>query len=702
MGAPMPCALLMWMLGLLVACTSNDPDLPQPSVLLITLDTVRADRIGAYGYAQAATPTLDRLAAEGTLFERAYSSSPMGLPALSTILTGLYPPSHGVRDGVDFRLDDLHTTTAELLQGAGWRTAAFTSAFTTRQRWGLDQGYSVYHDPLPWRPTRLDWRDQRRADQVVDDVLTTLPSLDGDSPVHVWVHLFDPHWPYDAPEPWATEHLALPYDGEIAFVDAQLGRLVEAWDARFGDASVVVVTAGHGESLGDAGESTHGYLLHDSTLRVPLILRGQRIDVGARVEDPVSLVDLLPTVLELCELEVPDDLPGRGLRTGGSEVAYHESVAGQFTLGLAPLYGYTDARGRYTEGTWGAWYPALDLRVSIVGTREDLDGGRGRDLAALREGMPERFGEPATLDVGALDLLSALGYLTGGDPEAPPGDIDPRDVIGTIAATGRARTLIGAGLHVRAQAELAEIDSKLPETFAADLLRARLSRRQGEVYATMEVFGDLYIRAPGPTTALQLAGLHESVGDWAEASSWYDQSYSHAPNSPEALAGRARSALQLGDLGLAESLTAELQAARPDHSQVELLEAELWLADSQPQAALEACEAALLRLPFSPRAHQVHGEALWSLGRSDAAIESLREALRLDPFQAAARARLAEVLLEVGRNSDAVRIAAPLSRMLPDDPEVVELYERAKSALTIDQRHSIRRDRALGPAGGRR
>lgn len=233
-------------------------------------------------------------------------------------------------------------------------TAAFTAAFPTQARWGFDQGFDIYHDPLERAPSVLDWRDQRTADEVVDDAMRTLEGEDGDW--FVWVHLFDPHWPYEAPEPFASRHRGRPYDAEIAFSDHQLGRLLAWWDAKNPE-SVVVVTADHGEGLAEGGEQTHGFLLHDGTMRVPMLMRGPGIGRGEVISDPVGHADIVPTVLAVVGLEGDEQIQGLDLRDGGSKEIYAEALTGRFQLGLAPLYSLSTDDGRYTEGVLGRVLP---------------------------------------------------------------------------------------------------------------------------------------------------------------------------------------------------------------------------------------------------------------------------------------------------------------------------------------------------------
>lgn len=665
----------------------------KPAILFVTLDTTRADRLGPYGYEKAQTPALDRLAATGTTWMRAYSSVPMTIPSHATMFTGLYPPTHGVRDEGNFRLSPDALTIAEQLADRGYRTMAFTSSFTTQRRWGLDQGFELYHDPIvAGNPTQITWRDQRPADEVVDDVLGTLDALPDDGPVFAWVHLYDPHWPYDPPEPFASE-LDDPYDGEIAFVDAQLQRLFDAWDERYwADASFIVVTAPHGESLGEGGEQTHGFLLHDGSIRVPLIVRGPGIAAGHHIGTPVSHVDLAPTILKIAGVPTPRGLQGRDLQRGGSGHAYSESLAGQYSLGLAPIFAYTNEDGRYIEGAWGSYGAAVDHIIRRT-EKAEQSSWQARKLYRKQSSLPERLAPEVSLDPQALEMLSAMGYLAAGDPAASPGTVDPRSVIDAIPLTWRARERIGAGLLLHAQGLVNQLDERLPDAFGVELIQAQIHRRQGRLNEAREGFFDLYQRAPSSTLALQLAGIGIARGDWEDAGYWFDEAYDLQP-SPEAMAGQARVARMLGDITVAEERVAEFLVRYPDHPELALVRAELLLEDRQLVAALEEAQFGLKGVPWSPWSHMTLGEILWQLGRPDEAIDEMQEALRLDPWQAAVRMRLTECLLDVWRSHEAVRVIGPLASHAPEDAEIQALFELARHSFTSNQRHQLRRERA--------
>ena len=277
----------------------------RPNVVLVTLDTTRADHLGCYGDADARTPAIDGLATGGILFSQAATPAPLTLPAHASILTGLYPTYHGVRLNGTTALGPDRTTLAEVFSERGYRTGAFVGAFVVDGRWGLNQGFATYDDRFDLgKFKRLDLAAvQRPGNEVVDAALEWLNGR-RDQPFFAWIHLYDPHSPYEPPEPFRTQHgargLAGLYDGEIAFADQQVGRLV-SWleTAGLTGRTIVVIAGDHGEGLGSHGEGTHGFFLYDYALHVPLIISTPFDQLrGGRVDDQVSLVDVFPTVLD--------------------------------------------------------------------------------------------------------------------------------------------------------------------------------------------------------------------------------------------------------------------------------------------------------------------------------------------------------------------------------------------------------------------
>ena len=257
----------------------------RPSVLLVTLDTVRADHIGCYGYSKTETPNLDRLASDGIRFSNAYAQVPITLPSHAVILTGTYPMSNGVRDFTSAGLASSVPTLAERLRRNGYRTAAFVSSFVLNSMWGLSRGFEVYDDNLALSASAAQnpFLLVRSGDATVDRLLGWI-KRPSDEPFFVWLHLYDAHSPYRSPEPYRSRYSRRPYDGAIAFDDAQVGRVIARLrDLNLYDRTAIVVLSDHGESLGEHGESEHGFFVYNATLRVPLILKLPGEAASARV-----------------------------------------------------------------------------------------------------------------------------------------------------------------------------------------------------------------------------------------------------------------------------------------------------------------------------------------------------------------------------------------------------------------------------------
>ena len=322
------------------------------NVLLITIDTLRQDRVGAYGNRNGLTPTIDRLAAGGIRYAHAFSPVPLTLPAHASILTGLLPRRHGIHSNTRFRLDEHVPTLASMLKRAGYRTGAFVGAFVLDGRFGLNRGFDEYDDRLP-RGERASFHfAERRAAEVVTAagnwILSSSAAAAG-TPWFAWVHLFDPHAPYDAPVEYRTGRS--PYDAEVAYTDAMLGQFLTRLDAMHAlTPTLIVLTADHGESLGDHGEMTHGLFAYDSTLAVPLIVNAPSI-APAVIDAPVSHPDLTPTILDLLGLAPPGSVDGQSLvrSPAPDRPLYFEALDASLTRGWAPLRGIIQGGWKYID-----------------------------------------------------------------------------------------------------------------------------------------------------------------------------------------------------------------------------------------------------------------------------------------------------------------------------------------------------------------
>src|SRR3954451_3650236 len=285
----------------------------RPNLLLITIDTLRADHVGAYGATTGATPALDALAARGVRFDQVQTAVPLTGPSHATILTGQYPPTHGVRGNVVFTLGDTYPTLATRLKRRGYATAAFVGAYPVAAAFGFGQGFDTFDEEFH-ESGAADTGAERRANEVAD---ASLRWLEGrrDDPFFAWIHFYDPHAPYDPPAPYRERFASSPYDGEIAFTDSQVGRVLESVRASGHDRdTIVMVLADHGEGLGDHHELTHAVLTYQSTMRVPWIVAGPGIAAGQNVRARVATIDLVPTALALLGAEADRSLLGRDLR----------------------------------------------------------------------------------------------------------------------------------------------------------------------------------------------------------------------------------------------------------------------------------------------------------------------------------------------------------------------------------------------------
>jgi arylsulfatase A-like enzyme len=409
---------------LLTICSESPTAPPFAGVLIVTLDTTRADRLPSYGFTGVATPALDRLSREGTVFEQAVSVAPLTLPAHCSLFTGLFPMHHRVRDNADPPLDRRRGTLAEMLRTKGYQTAAFIGSDVLRADRGVARGFDLYIDG---QRDSSEILLRRSAAAVVDDAVGWLRRRNTDR-FMVWVHLYDAHAPYDLPEPYRTLFADAPYLGAIAFMDAQIGRLLDVLDrSGAGNRTLIVVAGDHGESLGDHGEESHGILLYESTLHVPLIVRTPGL-VRRRVSSIVRLVDVMPTVLDLAGVR-PTNSDGASLvplLTGRSRdlglEAYSESWYPR-RFGWSPLRSLRGDRFKLIDGPQPELYDLVSDPFEahdIIAERPGLAMAMARRLSRFEdESRREGESKPRKAAEASDDVLASLGYVTGGSNDSP-------------------------------------------------------------------------------------------------------------------------------------------------------------------------------------------------------------------------------------------------------------------------------------------
>lgn len=612
------------------------------SVLLVTVDTLRVDAIGAYGSRAAETPWMDRLAAAGVRFEAARAHNVTTLPSHANILSGRYPFDHGVRDNSGFRFPKGLDTLATLLAARGYRTGAFVSAFPLAARFGLGRGFEVYDDAFVGARTRTAFLlDERPGPDTVTLARRWVEAQAG-QPYFCWVHLFEPHFPYEPPGPLAARFRGHPYHGEVAAADAALGPLLEPiLAAGKTGRTLVVLTADHGESLGEHGEATHGIFAYEATLRVPLLLYQPRLFRPGVVPDAVRHVDLLPTILDALALPVPEGLPGASLlplvagASPGPGATYFEALSGRLNRGWAPLHGVVDDRTKY-----------VDLPVPEL---YDLGGdpAEARNLAPSRppllEAMRARLAPFRAADRGispgresaeVRERLRSLGYLTAGPGPARERyteDDDPKRLVELDGLLQQVEALYSRGDLAAALERCRELVRRRPGMAVSLLTLAHLEREAGNLAAAVSALERALALNPGDTTTLSLLGAYlaqagrpgDAVALLAGPAQWPD---------PDAEVLRSL-ALALARVGRGAEAVATLERGRSiDPRNVQLLvdlgTVRLMAGEAGP--AREAFETALALNPGVARAHSSLGFVDAQAGRAGPALEHLKAALALD------------------------------------------------------------------------
>jgi arylsulfatase A-like enzyme/tetratricopeptide (TPR) repeat protein len=670
---------LLFLVSLAAPSSGAEPS----SVLLITIDTLRADRLGAYGYAAAKTPHLDRLAEKGVLFLCAFTHCPVTLPSHATLLTGRLPYQHGVRSNSLYRLSDSETTLAETLKSAGYATAAFVSAAALDRRFGLDQGFDVYDDEMaPLGSGQLI--AERDASSVTAKALGWLAEA-GPRPFFLWVHYFDPHHPYAPPEPFRSDFSDAAYDGEIAYCDRHIGRLLETLETsnRLRN-TVILVTADHGESLGEHGEETHGIFLYDATLRVPLIMSGPGVPHGIKDNrGPVGLVDLFPTTLSLLNLEGPP-LPGRDLLApaAGSPLLYAESYLPRDFYNWSELRALRSLEHKFIDAPRREFY---DLRAD-PGETQNLAETRPRTVVQLASRLDRFVAEPTGRapfepDPGLLSQVQRLGYVGGSLPRelterADAGRPDPKDRIGIVGAMDEAIGLFNRPDFAGAEKKLVAILGQDPDNFlAAHYLADSLFELERDEAV------DAYRRAieKGKDAAYyryRLGLALERRGRFREAAIEWGRAVSMNPEAAAEMLTRAESLLERDEVDGVLAYLEKLKELGSRGAALELLHAEAWRRKGDEERALAAYELALPQLDRGAERLKVLktvGALRGGQGALEEAERSFEEAVLIDPTDFEARANLALTRVRRGQEEAALDALAAALALRPDELRLLNL-----------------------------
>jgi arylsulfatase A-like enzyme/Flp pilus assembly protein TadD len=611
------------------------------NVLLITLDTTRADHLGCYGYAKARTRHLDRLAAEGARFASAFSPAPITLPAHASIFTGLYPPAHGVRNNGNFTLADRFETLTSVLKGQGYRTAAFVSSFILDRRYGLARGFDLYDDEMQGAaPQVIALEAERRGDRTalaLSKWLEAQAAAPG-APFFAWLHLYDPHEPYSPPPPFRQAFADAPYDGEIAFDDAIVASILDKLgQLGLAERTLIAVIGDHGESLGDHGEETHSMFVYESAIHVPLLLwRPGTVPAGAVVSQPVRAIDLAPTILDLVGAPALGQSAGRSLvpllggREGPSPPVYAETYLPQLYMNWAPLRMLREARFKLIDAPRAELY---DLEHD-PGEQRNIIDNQPATAAALRKALEGVTGggdgamAVGTLEPEAMEKLAALGYVGAAGTPAHSGETraDPKDVIAVFNRLRRANTAV----RERRFAE------------ALPILREVLQGDPRNAFARVV-----------------MGSAHMGMDHYPEAVVWFRKYLEVVPTSAYAHHWLAVCFLRMNDR----------------------------------DGALREAAAALAIDPRFSDARIMRGGILATRGDYGGAIAELRQAIATDPAKPMLRLDLAKILSEAGRTSEAEAEYRSLLQLRPDDPAALTGLGvlQARTGALDDAARSLRR-----------
>ena len=615
------------------------------NVLLITVDTLRLDRVGAFGGRPGLTPNMDRLATEGVRLTRAYTSAPLTLPSHASILTSVAPPVHGLRTNGLFRLAASTPTLATVLHDAGYRTGAFVGSFVLDARFGLNRGFDVYDDRYGERHAGDPAEGaERRAEEVIKPALAWIleqrtpspeprtPSPEPRAPWFAWVHLYDPHEPYRAPEPYASRHE--PYDAEVAYADAMIGRLLDA--LRSGgqlERTLVMLAADHGESLGEHGERAHGVFAYDVTMRVPWATWSPGHVAAGASDAMVRLLDLAPTLSDLVGVARPAAFQGRSLAStpggpGNDVSAYLEAMDANLTRNWAPLTGIV-----------AGGYKLIDLPIPELynlGTDPaetvnlfDREPERARTLGAILRDTTSRFAaqgtvaKKTTLNEESRQRLQALGYVASSADRPKRAYTNADDP----------KTLIGP---------------------ANNLQRAVLSFNQGDRAAAMTTARGVLQQHRGFTTAYGVvAAMQRDSGDLPGAIATLEDAVRQGIADPSvmvALAGYLTEARRPADaLTLLEAIVASHADYAEAYNSIGVINMRLGRHDRARAAFAKVIELD----PTSAKAYENLGADKLAAGDRAGAIPDLQRALDLDPQLYDALYNLAMALDSLGRRDEA-------------------------------------------------
>ncbi|MGE5358644.1 MAG: sulfatase-like hydrolase/transferase [Bacteroidales bacterium] len=578
---------------------------PRPNLLLITLDTVRADHLGSYGYKLGSTPGLDRIAREGVRFTDATANAPLTGPSHAALLTGVYPARYGVRDNATTPIPAERTTLAQILKNAGYQTGGFVGSFILDRAYGFDHGFDEFDSRFSGFITQQKMKASRTADDVLKAALPWIGQVPAGKPFFAWIHFYDAHTPYSPPAPYSATFRTHLYDGEIAYVDNAVGRLLAALERKgVLEQTLVVAIADHGESLGEHGEAEHGLFLYDGVLRIPWLVRlPGHARAGSVVSEQVRAVDLMPTVLQLLGVRTPGGLDGvsvvgplEGRPRNNVPLSYAESFYGRFHHGWSETYSVRVGEWKFIDAPRSELY---DLRTdkretaNIIDRQQGVAGRLGNDLHQIVAGLGSgAVTQARTPDRETMERLRSLGYVGFASPSGSSAGRgpDPKDKIGELESFNRLLRAAATALR-----------QNRPDTAIVSLKQAlSIDDRSYDAHLLL---GDVYT---------QRRQYDQALGE-------YDAASLINPGIIDPLLAAADVFLTRGNVGAALDRIKQAESISPEAHEIPLFRGIIAEIEGRPAEALELYQKAVRANPSDPRSKARLANVAQGLGRWDVA-----------------------------------------------------------------------------------
>jgi arylsulfatase A-like enzyme/Flp pilus assembly protein TadD len=673
----------------------------ESNLLVITIDTLRADRLSCYSRAFVKTPAIDALAAKGVLFEKAFALCPTTLPSHVNIMSGMTPLFHGVHENSKAKVPGDCLTIAEHLKAQGYATAAFIAAFPLNARFGLNKGFDVYDDRLPYKPPQLGTSPERRAQDVVAAAMAWISARKGKW--FCWIHLWDPHTPYAPPEPFQTEYRNDPYSGEAAYVDAELRVLFEGLQSReIMEKTLIVITADHGESLGEHGELTHSYFAYNSTIHVPLIISGPGVR-PSRVTGNVAHVDIFPTVCDLLGLPKPRGLQGRSLAAAMKGEAlkdrpiYFESLEPYLNDRVAPLRGVIEGRIKYMDSPVPEVYDlAADFqeKENLVG-KMDLGPFKKKLDALMKAFLTPRDGQgKKVVDRETLERLRSLGYVASPLAQVKssygPED-DLKNFLTFKQKLEQAVLLIDKGDMEESIRQLTALIRQKPSFVPAYIYLSQVLHARGRLPEALRLLEDGVRANPDDYTPLSALGtLFIESGRWDSALEVLEKALGIIDYDPEIWDNMGIAHLMKGDYPKAVEdfdkalfLDPTFALALANMGRVyQLMFIERGQKPDDISHSIDYFQKALAQDPAFALGWRGLGGSFWAAGRNDEAIEAWKKAVALDPEDGFSVVHLGNLYLQRGDKSHALQV---LERYATTKGERITAQEKEVIDKMIEQ-----------------